>query len=298
MRIRVKRSRVTVWAPAKINLFLEVRHKRSDGYHEVETAMSAVGIFDTLDFTPTEDGEVRFAVRGTLGSPTATAVRPGSVAAVPNDHTNLVVKAIELLQAHSGTALGAEVDLVKRIPVAAGMGGGSSDAAAALVAANRAWKLGLSHTELLRWAARLGSDVPFFLYDSPAICRGRGEIVEPIRAAKRTHVVIVKPPVDLETAAVYANCTISANPQQVGFQARAGGRYRLFNRLQSAAEKLTPWIEQLRESFINLHVGSHLMTGSGSAYYGICHNLAHAKRVAARLRQLRMGSVFQTYGIM
>ena len=122
---------------------------------------------------------------------------------MPEGPDNLVVRAVELVRRRAGVRRGAKLLLVKRIPAAAGLGGGSSDAAAALVAANEGWRLGRSRDELADWAAELGSDVPFFLAGGPAICRGRGERVEPVAGLGALDFVVVRPPEGLSTAAVY-----------------------------------------------------------------------------------------------
>src|SRR5271166_3733614 len=165
---------IVVQTPAKLNLFFEVLGKRSDGYHEIETLMCPISWYDTLCFreSSSEDLELE-CQRGSAAS--------GRIGfeEVPRDGRNLVLRAVDLVRRRTGTKQGARLRLIKRIPTAAGLGGGSSDAAAALVAASLGWKLGLSLPELASLAAELGSDVPFFLNRGPAVCRGRGERIEP-----------------------------------------------------------------------------------------------------------------------
>jgi 4-diphosphocytidyl-2-C-methyl-D-erythritol kinase len=189
--------------------------------------------------------------------------------------------------------------LVKRIPAAAGLGGGSSDAAAALVAANEGWQLGRSHDELAEWAAELGSDVPFFLVGGPAVCRGRGERVAPVAGLGLLHFVVVRPPAGLSTAAVYGVCRAAAQPQAAlplidalrrGDWQQAGRR--LLNRLQPAAETLSPWVKRLEEEFSQLDFLGHGMSGSGTSYFGLCRHARHARRSARRLEANGVGSVF------
>src|SRR5690606_4305446 len=130
----------------------------------------------------------------------AAEAQAGRLGDLPTDRSNLAVRAVELLQARAGIEAGATMRLVKRIPSAAGLGGGSSDAAAALMAANQAWGLNWSVSKLETLAGELGSDVPFFLTPGAAICRGRGERVEPLPRTMPLHVVVVRPPVGLSTA--------------------------------------------------------------------------------------------------
>src|SRR5262245_58478457 len=166
---------VLVRAPAKVNLFLEVLGKRPDGYHELATLMVAVSLYDTLEFK--EARSQAFAL-DLVSQPNHAGdeARPG-LSAGPE---NLVWRAAELLRQRSGVKAGARVRLHKRIPLAAGLAGGSSDAAATLVGLNRLWRLGWSREQLQPLAAELGSDVAFFLKSDAAWCRGRGEIITPL----------------------------------------------------------------------------------------------------------------------
>ena len=212
MHIRRSAMGVIVLAPAKLNLFFEVLGKRDDGYHEIETLMCPIGLYDTLRFIDLPVGPVRLRCHRVFG---AEGPRGRGLDQVSDGPDNLVVRAVELVRRRAGVNRGADILLVKRIPAAAGLGGGSSDAAAALVAANEVWRLGRSRGELARWAGELGSDVPFFLADGPAICRGRGERVTPIEGVGNLFFVLVRPPAGLATAAVYAACQAAEQPRSV-----------------------------------------------------------------------------------
>src|SRR3954469_7342886 len=163
MNVRDPADGVEVLAPAKLNLFLEVLGRRPDGYHEVETLMVAVDLFDRLTFRESPSGEI-----------TLRCDDPG----LPTGSENLAVRAAERLRDESGRRLGAHIDLHKSIPAGAGLAGGSSDAAAALAGLDRLWDLKTRPDRLATLASGLGSDVPFFLKAGAAICRGRGERVE------------------------------------------------------------------------------------------------------------------------
>jgi 4-diphosphocytidyl-2-C-methyl-D-erythritol kinase len=218
---------------------------------------------------------------------------------LPNGKENIVVRAVELLRQRSGSDRGAAIRLTKRIPSAAGMGGGSSDAAAALVAANVVWRLGWSIERLGDLAAQLGSDVPFFLHSCPAICRGRGERIEPVARFGTLYVVVVRPPEGLSTAAVYKACRPSMAPRKVeplldalrDGDARQFGR-RMHNALQPAARGLSPWIDRLESEFARMDCLASQMSGSGTSYFGICRGARHALAIAGRLRSRRLGRVF------
>jgi 4-diphosphocytidyl-2-C-methyl-D-erythritol kinase len=221
----------------------------------------------------------------------------------------LVVRALELLRERTRCELGARVRLVKRIPTEAGMGGGSSDAAAALRLGSQAWQLDLPPAELSRLAAELGSDVPFFLAPSPAVCRGRGEQVQRLPYIPPLNVVIVKPPQGLTTADVYqawdtrneaSQNAASAKRDPHRLEALIAALCRgdlhtlgraMTNRLQAAASTLSPWIDRLQAAFSRLDFVGHQLTGSGTAYFGIARHAQHARRLATILRTRQLGLV-------
>ena len=300
---------VVVAAPAKLNLFLELLGKRPDGYHELATLMVAVDLYDTLEVRavglgeptppqPLPEAERGFAPpslfgkgAGGLGSSgpiTLTCDPPG----LPTGPENLVYKAADALRRHANRPdLGASIRLTKRIPAQAGLAGGSSDAAAALLALNRVWQLDLPHAELAAVAAEVGSDVAFFLDLPAAWCTGRGEIVSPESAAGPFHFVLVCPPVGLSTADVYRKAQVPSVPVSgdgVRAAFRAGDAAalgpRLFNRLQGAAFGLAPAVESGYRRLAGLNPAGCLMSGSGSAFFALCRSRPEAARVAAAFR--------------
>jgi len=304
MYIQTSPDRVVVHSPAKLNLFLEVLARRPDGFHEIETLMTAIDLCDTLTATPRADGEIRLACTWAAGaqqqdasSTAAAATGERSLETLPEPGKNIVVRALALLKQRAAVDRGLEVQLVKRIPAAAGLGGASSDAAAALIAANRVWGLELPLEELSAIAAELGSDIPFFFSHGSAVCRGRGEQIEAIEGA-RLHVVVVRPPEGLSTPEVYRHCRPAESPasslplREALAQGNTQEAARLMlNRLQAPASRLSGWIARLQEEFDRLDCVGHQMSGSGSSYFGLCHHARHARRTAARLRARRLGSV-------
>jgi len=285
-----------IQAPAKLNLSFEVLNRREDGYHEIETLMVPIDLYDTLIFKEESTRTVELTCAA-ASYPGGSLMPAGE--AIPEGADNLVVRAVELLRRRAKVNRGATIRLVKRIPAGAGLGGGSSDAAAALVAANRCWDLGLSRAELAELAAELGSDVPFFLWPGAAVCRGRGERVEPISAVGPLHFVVVRPPAGLSTAAVYEACHVADRPVGIepildaltrGDLSEAGRR--LANRLRPAAAQLCPWIERLRSELARLDFLGHEMSGSGTCYFGLCRHVRHAKRLARGLEARGLGTVF------
>src|SRR5579885_1660078 len=199
-----KRVGCFIRAYAKINLTLDVLGRRADGYHELVTVMQEIDLYDTLCLTTADDGKVQL------------------LCSVPelNNTENLVVRAAELVRRQRGLEQGVRIELLKRIPVAAGLGGGSSDAAAVLLALQR--QLPLSPTDLLDLAAALGSDVPFFLTGGLALCEGRGERVQPLDAQlppSMRWLLLLKPAISISTAAVFRS--LSASDYTDGSHSRA-----------------------------------------------------------------------------
>ncbi|MBM4001890.1 MAG: 4-(cytidine 5'-diphospho)-2-C-methyl-D-erythritol kinase [Planctomycetes bacterium] len=301
-------SQIAIETPAKLNLFLEVLARRPDGFHEIETLMVAVDRYDSLTATLLVRGEFDESVSGgiELSCDWATGLRSGSPRCggcwepLPDVRGNLVFRALTQFRAWTRVAHGIRVALTKRIPAAAGLGGASSDAAAALVAANLLWNTQLSPTALQAFAATLGSDVPFFLQDAPvAVARGRGERLEPVQAIPRLHFVIVRPPIGLATPQVYRACQPAESPRDVGplIAALTHGSTselarHLHNQLAPAARGVTPWIARLADAFERAGTLGHQMSGSGSSYFGVAASANHARQIAARLRQRDVGTVF------
>ena len=290
MLLRSTQQSFVVHTPAKLNLFLEVLGKRPDGFHELETLMVSVGCYDTLRFEESD------AITMSCHWAGAPRFSPGPL---PTDDGNLVMRAARLLREVSGASRGVRITLTKRIPVAAGLAGGSSDCAATLVGLNRFWKLGLSANELSELASRLGSDVPFFLAPSAtAICRGRGEIIEPVTSPMRLHFVIAKPASGLSTADVFRQCRPTDPPRSVQplVTALRSGRLavaarHLHNSLQAPAEILNSDVVRLRRVFQKLPFAGHQMSGSGTSYFGICSQREQAVALAARVRAAGSGLV-------
>lgn len=307
MRFRQVGPSLVVHTPAKLNLFLEILGKRDDGYHELETLMVTVNLLDTLIFTEEHSTDIRLRCSGRgvrMEGPAPTRVDlPSSAAAesvVPAGADNLVVKAAQLLREHAGVEAGVHITLVKRIPAAAGLAGGSSDAAATLMALNRFWKLKLEKRELQRLASQLGSDVAFFVDGtSAAVCHGRGEIIEPLWVPMGLHFVIARPWTGLSTALVYKHCQVPERKYSVGnvvHALRTGRKERvgrfLHNALEEPAVRLNPEVKQLKSRFSSLPLLGCLMSGSGTACFGLCHSRRQALSLASRLRAARMGHVW------
>jgi 4-diphosphocytidyl-2-C-methyl-D-erythritol kinase len=311
MDVSLSCSSVTVQAPAKLNLFLEVIAKRADGFHEIETLMTAISLYDTLLISPIQDKEIQLTWRWASGIESrdeflSKSRGAAATGALPTDvRNNIVWKAAELLRRRSGAESGAAIHLVKRIPTESGMGGASSDAAAALIGLNRLWQLGYSPARLSELGGELGSDVPFFLGEpsdgaTMARCTGRGEIVETVPCLPQLHFVIVRPPQGLSTAAVYQRCRPAERPRTSeslqqslrSGDAAAVSQY-MFNRLQEPAESLCPLIGDIRGKCSQFACLGHQMSGSGSSYFAVCRNARQARRLAGAMRSAGVGQVYR-----
>lgn len=265
-------------APAKLNLYLRVLGKRPDGYHEIETLFERIDLADELTFEP--HGELTL----TCTDPTLSC-----------GEDNLVLRAGRLLQQASGCPRGARMHLIKRIPIAAGLGGGSSDAAAALLGLSRLWDLGWDASRLAPLAERLGSDVPFFLLEAPlAIGRGRGERCEPIAAGTPLTQLLVVPDDRLSTKEIYDgaqfNLTAPKPSSTMVQHALHNGSLSelargLWNDLAPEAIRRCPVIATIQSVLRRLGCLGVCVSGSGPAVFGLCRDEAHAEAIAGSLRQ-------------
>jgi 4-diphosphocytidyl-2-C-methyl-D-erythritol kinase len=289
MRSKQYLDDLVVWAPAKVNLFLEVLGKRPDGYHELETLMVTVSLYDTLVFRDDLAGVIRLQ---------------SSRAELSTGPDNLIVRAATLLRERAGCKRGCQVRLVKRIPMAAGLAGGSTDAAATLVALNRLWRLDLKHDELAVLAGTLGSDIPFFFSGPAAWCTGRGEKVASAETGTKLDLVLLCPAFGMPTAQVYRNLQVP-NELAAGDAIRTAlaqgdvemiGRL-LHNRLQPAAELLDPRIGEYQRRLAKLGPAGQLMSGSGSSLFALCRSGDEAKRIAMALRPDADREGFQVFQV-
>jgi len=277
---------VCLLAPAKVNLFLEILGKRPDGFHELETFMVAVDLYDRLECELDESGSL---------------VVECDTPEVPAGSENLVWKAAEVLRQATACRWGARIRLLKRIPLQAGLAGGSTDAAATLKALNRLWNLELPTSELARLGASLGSDVPFFFAPGAAWCTGRGETVEPWFMRQPLHLVLICPGFGLSTPAVYGRLQVPATPQSSRAMRHALSLADpeqlgqcLHNRLQEPAESLAPVLRRFLERVAQERPAGYVMSGSGSAVVALCRDRSEAIRVAKSLRADIMESSWLT----
>jgi 4-diphosphocytidyl-2-C-methyl-D-erythritol kinase len=266
---------------AKINLGLEVLGPRQDGYHELRTLFQTIDLHDDIELRPRPDG---IFVR---------CDHPD----VPADERNLAVRAARHLQKHADVRRGVEIVITKHIPVAGGLGGGSSNAAAVLLALDRLWGVGLGFDGLHPLARRLGADVPFFLLGGTALGLARGDEVYPLHRQVEADVVVVDPGRPVSTAAVFARCDAALTPRENGptifrFVSRElegkGDAFRLLsNDLEQAALDEAPGLggQVGRIRGILVQEGALLtsLSGSGSSYFGLFREVRQARRAHSAL---------------
>ena len=261
-----------LFAPAKINLSFEIKGRRPDGFHEIETLMSPISLADrlTIDTTP-NDGVVDFFCDDS---------------SLPAGEDNLVVRAAKLFREATRVSAGIKIVLEKKIPHGAGLGGGSSDAASTLLGLNEMFAAGLKDDELLTLAAQLGSDVPFFLVRSAAICRGRGEVVAPTSVSIGLSLLLLKPDFGVPTSWAYGKWKDSQQLPGVDYSPQEFNGVKFVNDLERPVfEKfvvlghLKTWLRRQPE------VGVALMSGSGSTVFAVLRDGSSAETLAARVRE-------------
>lgn len=263
---------------AKINWTLDVLFKREDGFHELRTIYQTISLHDLIRIT-----ETPAAIEIVCDDPQ-----------VPCDETNVAHKAATQLRKLVGTSLGARIEIEKRIPIAGGLGGGSSNAAAVLLGLSRLWKVEPADRELVKLAARLGSDVPFFLIGGTALGVGRGEEVYSIDEVECEHLVLVNPGFEVSTAEVYGKLSRltyqrSAAMMPFTFFAAKGIRglsLAVNNDLEEVVLTAHPEIAEVKRGLLSLGAKNALMSGSGATVFGVFENvetsrLAHSKMRAA-----------------
>lgn len=263
---------ITKKAYAKINLGLDVLGKRDDGYHLVKMIMQNVDIYDTLTFKKTTDGKV------TLKANDDT---------IPVDDSNLICKVARQLQEKYGVTYGAEIELVKRIPVAAGMAGGSTDGAAAYRALNDLWELGLSDKELCELAVKLGADIPYCIIGGTALSEGIGEVLTPIDCKVKYHLVVAKPDIMVSTGWVYTeldSTEITRHPDidAVKLAIEEGDVKRMCGEIHNVLEPVTTAKYQVIKDIEKLLEDSGavkaFMTGSGPTVFAVFDDENKAKK--------------------
>lgn len=269
--------KLMVKAPAKINLSLDVLHKRSDGYHEVKMVMTTIDLADRVELTERYDQKIMIHSHDRY---------------VPDDHRNLAYQAAQLLKERFQINKGVTISIVKNIPVAAGLAGGSSDAAATLRGLNKLWDLNLSLGELALLGAEIGSDVSFCVYGGTAIATGRGEIIEHIDTPPNCWVILAKPEIGVSTAEVYRNLNLSnvKHPDVESMvQAISEQNYEKMcgsvgNVLETVTLNMHPEVALIKEQMKRFGADAVLMSGSGPTVFGLVQYDSRMQRIYNGLR--------------
>lgn len=265
-------------APAKINLMLDVLHKRADGFHEVEMIMTMVDLADRLEMSEL---------------PGDSIIISSQAGYIPLDEKNLAFQAAQLIKDRYNVRRGVYIHLDKNIPVAAGLAGGSSDAAATLRGLNRLWNLRISTEELQELGSELGSDVPFCISGGTALATGRGEILTPLPNPPQCWVVLAKLPINVSTADVYGrlrsgNITEHPSAKRMQSAIESNSFYDVCGELGNVLEDVTlqiyPDVAQLKDTMLRLGADGALMSGSGPTVFGLVSKEAKAARIYNGLR--------------
>ena len=269
---------ITVLAPAKLNLTLEVLAKRPDGFHEILSVIQSIKLCDRLNFQPGKDITIKCDDAGWLSE------------------ESLIPRAASLLKEASGCSEGAIIELSKKIPVLSGLGGDSSDAAAVLYGLNKLWRLAFSPGELASLASQLGSDVAFFLFGGTALVQGRGEFVSPLPPLPGMWVVLLMPAVSRSTGKTgrlyaslktnhYTNGHMTEELVSLLTRGEEVASSRLFNIFENVAYDSFEGLDDYRERFLKAGAGSVHLAGSGPALFTVVKDGAQAKKVYRNLKK-------------
>lgn len=263
-----------ILSPAKINLFLRVRGKRPDGYHELYSLMCCVSLYDEISLQTGMSNKIEIQC---------------SHPDIPSDATNLAHRAAVLFHRKLGSSQGIDIHLVKNIPVAAGLGGGSGNAASVLLALNAIFDHPFSRRQLMEMGLTLGADVPFFIFQKPAIATGIGENLAPFKGALPYHVLLLYPGFNVSTAEIYQNLNLALTkdekkPTSTHLKlSRFEPARHLINDLEGVTAQKYPEIELLKEKLLNLGAIGALMSGSGPTIFGLFDGADTAKIAKKRL---------------
>ena len=263
-------TKMQVLAPAKINLSLKILGRREDGFHEIETLISPISLADKIDIEP-QSRWIDFS----CDDPT-----------VPGGDENLVVRAAKAFLEKTKISSGVGIKLQKQIPHGAGLGGGSSDAASVLVALNKLFEAKLSREELAKLGSTIGSDVAFFLFESAAFCKGRGEIVNPTTLKRKLSILLLKPGFSVLSGWAYSRWQDSKEIPGISYQPQNFDDQSFVNDLERPVFEKFVFLAQLKTWLLKqAEVGAGLMSGSGSTVFAVLRENADVDLIATRARE-------------
>jgi len=260
-----------VLAPAKINVWLRVLRRRSDGFHEIETLIAPISLCDEIQIERCSGKKV---IEFQCDDPS-----------VPKGDENLAVRAANLFFERTNIDGGISIELKKKIPHGAGLGGGSSDAAATLLALNRLFETNLTREELAKLGSAIGSDVPFFIFESVATCRGRGELVTSMELPEQLSILLIKPDFVVATAWAYSRWHDSRQIPGVTYSAQEFAGQTFVNDLERPVFEKFVFLAQLKMWLLGQpEVGAALMSGSGSTVFAVLRDSGRANELAKRAK--------------
>jgi len=266
----IEMSAMQVLAPAKINLSLKILGRRSDGFHEIETLIAPISLYDKIDI----DRQSRW-IDFSCDDPT-----------VPSGNENLIVRAAKAFFERTKISGGVTIKLQKQIPHGAGLGGGSSDAATTLRALNELFETKLSREELVTLGSTIGSDVSFFLFESAAICKGRGEIVSPTKLKKKLSILLCKPAFLVSSAWAYSRWQGSKEIPGISYQSQNFDGQTLLNDLERPVFEKFVLLAQLKAWLLKqVEVRAALMSGSGSTVFAVLRPKVDVDLLTNRARE-------------
>ncbi len=273
-------------SPAKVNLFLKVLRKRNDGYHDILSIMQRISLYD----------EMKFDLKGTG----IRIICPGG--AVPEDKNNIAYKAAEAILSGASCHSGVEITIDKKIPVAAGLGGGSSNAATTLLTLNEITGAKYSKSELMKIGAKLGADVPFFIFGKTALASGIGDRLEPVKDIPKLWFILVNPGFEIYTRDIYENLKLGLTKEPIKyrmprFATMSHVAEGLYNDLEGVSFRFYPVLSDIKKLLTANGALGSLMSGSGPTVFGLFKNEVEARKAEQNLKEAQIGSVFRAYSI-
>ncbi|NQT55115.1 MAG: 4-(cytidine 5'-diphospho)-2-C-methyl-D-erythritol kinase [Desulfobacteraceae bacterium] len=282
-------SKKTVHAPAKLNIRLKVTGRRPDGYHELVSIMVPISLFDHLELK--------------IIRPQRTIITSEGYP-VPNNEKNLAYRAAQSFFSLTGINSGLSIKLTKNIPVAAGLGGGSSNAACTLKALNEMWSNPLTSKDLMDLALSLGADVPFFLHSRPCLARGIGEILKPIGNWPKFWYIVITPPLRISTSWAYGNLKLKLTTDENNSIINTLGKQPLDiikileNDLETVTASHFPVISTIKKLLVDAGANGALMSGSGPSVFGIFRSKDQALSAKRVISSQNLGEIFMCWGVV
>lgn len=277
-------EKLTINTRAKINLTLDIINKREDGYHNLNMIMQSIDLFDTIHFQKIDEGITLSCNHKYM----------------PTDNNNIIYRAASLLKEKYDVSQGVKIELIKKIPIQAGLGGGSSNAAGTLRALNELWELSIDDKELLELSCELGADVPFCIMEGTALAEGIGEILTPVRDLPRFYVLLVKPPVGISTPWAYSKININdikirPDSKRMIEAINTGDRNGILKNIGNVFEKFIfphyPELNEIKREMAEVGALAQLMSGSGPTIFGLYQD-ENTAREAKKVFQARYKDVF------